>query len=184
MGKLKELDYIDYPEELPQNGTPWDPNENTGTQIMAIGASQRTTITKSPLARGWPNGKDGVRKALFTGVNERGEVEIFEVESSNELANLPTNAINIHAYLNLLREENAEVAVELSEILQDLEHHTAHHTAGADKHERLKKALQLSQLNRFVHQDKKIGTGITIPEPMRRAVSPDSLTGPDGVTWE
>lgn len=178
--KPKELTYIPIDSELPINGTPYSPDE-LGTQIMTIGTSRRTTVLRKSSIPGGPIWKDGVRKGLYTAVDATGDVEIFEIKSSRELANLPSNAINIHTYLNLLREENIEVSTELSEIIEEIEHHTAHHTAGADKGERLKALLRQSQLSSLTYQDKKIGEGIKIPDSMGQKVSPDSLTGDDGV---
>lgn len=181
--KSSELNYISTQEELAANGTPYDPYE-IGSQIMAIGSSRRTTVVRSSLISRGPTWKDGVRKSLFTAVDPEGEVQIFEVESAGELANLPKNAINIHVYMNLLAGENSEVAAELGEILEDIEYHTAHHTAGTDNGERLKAILRKSKLDRLTYQDKKIGSGIVIEESLHRKVNPETLTGPDGVTWK
>lgn len=178
----KEPIYVFAQEELAINGTDYDP-EQTGTQIMAIGSTRRTTIFRDSHISGGPKWPDGVRKSLFTAVSEVGEVEVYEVESAGELANLPTNAIDFQIYLNLLNQENPGLANQISGLLGEISYHTAHHTAGSDKRERLKSMLRLSQLNSLIYQDKKIGSGIVIYEQQGQRVDEASVKKDDGVGW-
>jgi hypothetical protein len=178
-----EPQYIPYAETLSQSGTAYDPTDSTSKEFTAAGAKRRTTvIEESPLAGG-PSWKNGKRTAWYFMFDDLGEMELVEVETSNELVNLPENAMPAHAYINLIAQENTLLAHELADALGDLEPHTAHHTTGADRGERLKKLFKVNQLGYIKYQDPRIGQGVDVPPMQHRAVNPEKVISADGVGW-
>lgn len=113
-----------------------------------------------------------------------GEHELVSVETADELANLPQDALEAGEYSNLLTEENPSLAVRLVDFLGGAsDPHTAHYTKGSDHGQRTKLIYARDQLAYQKYQDPQIGGGIVIPEVRHRPKDPSTVVGDDNVEW-
>jgi len=149
----------------------------------ASGINRRTTTTSNPIIPNGPENKVGKRTGWYISFDEQGESNPVYIESAVELANLPTNAIFMREYLNLLQVENLVLATELESMLTAPRRHTAHHTQGADVGSRVKEIFRAAKLSHLTYQDSQIGDGINISQVTHRAKNPNKVTGKDGIKW-
>lgn len=172
------LETTHFRQDPPEDFT--DPGQ---VEARAVGAKRRTTTIQTPLVENGPRWGKGVRSAWYFTVDDRAEIELVTVQTADELANLPENSLSAQEYINLISQESPVLAAQLAETLLDPQHHTAHHTQGADVGPRVKAIFQQAKLISASFKDKNIGRDIVIPPVQRRPRNPATLTGSDGVTW-
>lgn len=180
IGTAREIYYItdDY-----CNDSPYDAANPIEIIAGATGANRRTITTGAPIVENGPPIKRGVRQGFYVMRNDLGDVALVQVESAGELAQLPQDALPAQEYLNLLEQEDPVIANELRQLLTNPEHHTSHHTAGANIGDRVKSLFQKAKLNHIPQQDPQLGQGIEVVEVRHCPSNTTILTGYDQVVW-